>query len=83
MEVVIAYSLPVSTKFYFVETTLLEIDSLLVISFAIDEKERLELITRGFGRQGRIPLNCCCGALDRLAVRIRKPRQSEGHDWQT
>jgi len=72
-----AHHLPVSTTFRYIRETIDNLNATLSIKFPHGNDQELTRISEGFSRGGRSPLNGCCGALDGLAIKIRKPAVGE------
>jgi len=76
LDIAMAHHLAVSTAYLYINETINDLDSILHLEFPYGNREHLKSISDGFTR-GRSPISKCCGALDGLAIKIRKPSVGE------
>jgi len=77
LDISMAHHLPASTTFRYIKETIDDLNSILSIKFPHGNDIELSSISDGFTRDGRSPIHGCCGALDGLAIKIRKPAVGE------
>jgi hypothetical protein len=73
LDISLSHYVAISSFFYIVDRTLIELNAILKIEFRAIDVDYLHKTSVGFSRHGRSPLSGCVGALDGIAIKIQEP----------